>query len=271
MGKNTPSMSIYEGILLGLVQGLTEFLPVSSSGHLVIVQRLIHFDQDALAVDALLHFATLVAVVLYFRRELMLITASLWAWASRRQRDRYTTLAMYIVTATIPAAVVGVIFEKLFSDAFESVTVVGLMLILTGVVLWLAEGVGDGVKTLESMNLRDSLWVGCAQMAAIMPGLSRSGTTISAGLWRGYERREAAKFSFLLSIPIILGATLVALKDGLPAGDISVVAAAMVTAGVSGFFAIGLLMKIIHEHRLRLFSVYCFIMGSLALVLALNR
>lgn len=261
-------MSILQGMFLGLIQGLTEFLPVSSSGHLVIIQQLIHFEQDPIAFDALLHLGTLVAVVAYFRGEVALLTASVWKWLIRRESDRYTTLSGYLLAATAPAAVAGVAFEALFSDTFQSFGVAGTMLIVTGAILWLAEGRPQGAKTLETLSLRDSLWVGLAQAASIMPGLSRSGATISAGIWRGFERREAARFSFLLSIPIIVGAAVFALRRGL--GDVGAPAAlaAMATAAASGFMAIGWLLKLVEGQRLRLFSVYCFIVGSIALALA---
>lgn len=264
-------MSILQGIFLGLIQGLTEFLPVSSSGHLVIVQHLIDFKQDPVAFDALLHLGTLVAVVVYFRGELALLAGSVWKRLIKRESDRYATLAGYLVVATVPAAVAGVVFEKMFSDAFQSVGVVGLMLLVTGTILWLAEGRARGAKTLETLSFSDSLWVGLAQAAAVMPGLSRSGATICAGIWRGFERREAARFSFLLSIPIILGAALFALRHGLGAVGAPAAAAAMATAAGSGFLAIGWLLKLIQEQRLRLFSVYCFIVGSIALALAVFR
>ena len=270
MGKNSFAMSFFQGILLGIVQGLTEFLPVSSSGHLVIFQSFMNLKENTLAFDALLHLGTLVAVVIYFRTELMLVVGSIFRWLIRREKDKYSTLAVYLAAATVPAAAAGVAFESLIGEAFESLAVVGAMLLVTGAILWLAESRASGVKTLESMNLKDSLWVGLAQMAAILPGLSRSGATIAAGMWQGFERREAAKFSFLLSVPIILGAAAVSLRDGLSVYSISIVAAAMAAAAISGFVAIAALMKLIQEQRLRLFSVYCFIMGSLALALAVR-
>lgn len=271
IGKNCSIVSIYQAIFLGLVQGLTEFLPVSSSGHLVIVQNLMNFKQDPLAFDALLHLGTLAAVLVYFRAELALLAASILKWLFKRERDKYTALAGYLAAATVPAAVAGVVFEKLFSDAFQSVMVVGSMLFVTGAILWLADGRPRGAKTLENISLADSLKVGLAQAAAVMPGLSRSGATISAGIWLGFERREAARFSFLLSVPIILGAALFSLKDGISAVGAPAAAAAMAAAAGSGFLAIAGLMRIIQEQRLRLFSVYCFIMGSVAFALAVVR
>ncbi len=268
MGKNSFAMSLLQGILLGIVQGLTEFLPVSSSGHLVILQSLMNIKESSLAFDALLHLGTLIAVVIYFRAELLLLVRSVWRWAVHRESDRYSRLAFYLVVATLPAAAAGVAFEDWIDEAFQSLTVVGVMLIVTGAILWLSEiSEADG-KTLEAINIKDSLWVGLAQMAAILPGLSRSGATISAALWQGFDRQEAARFSFLLSVPIIFGAAAVSLKDGLTTAGLANIAVSMAAAAVSGFLAIALLMRLIQEQRLRYFSFYCFIIGSLALALA---
>lgn len=262
-------MDYLKAIVLGLVQGLTEFLPVSSSGHLVIAQKLMNFSEASLATDAILHLGTLGAVILYFRAELGVVLGSAWNWLRWRQRDENLRLVVFLAVGSVPAAAAGVAFDKLFEQAFASVMVVGLMLITTGVLLWLVDGRSDGARSLQSMRLSDSVWVGLAQMAAIMPGLSRSGATIAAGIWRGLERAEAAKFSFLLSVPIIMGASAFStLRDGFAIPDPQIVAVATLTAGVSGFAAITLLMKIIKAQRLRLFAVYCFIMGSLALALA---
>ncbi len=263
-------MTLAQGILLGLIQGLTEFLPVSSSGHLVLVQRFMDFQGPALAVDSLLHFGTLLAVFAYFRTEIGLVVRSTVRWVTRRERDEYTTTALYLVIASVPAAVAGIAFEDFFSSAFSSTLVVGAMLLVTGVVLWVIEGRVEGVRPLEEMSLTDSVWVGLAQMAAIMPGLSRSGSTIAAGMWRGVAREDAARFSFLLAIPIISGATLYeVLGTNMEGVEFSTAAAGVAAAAFSGFLAISVLMKVIREQKLRLFSVYCFIVGSLAIAVSL--
>lgn len=263
-------MTLAQGILLGLIQGLTEFLPVSSSGHLVLVQRFMDFQGPALAVDSLLHFGTLLAVFAYFRTEIGLVARSTVRWVTRRERDEHTTTAFYLIIASVPAAVAGIAFEDFFSSAFSSTLVVGAMLLVTGVVLWVIEGRVEGVRPLEKMSLSDSVWVGLAQMAAIMPGLSRSGSTIAAGMWRGVAREDAARFSFLLAIPIISGATLYeVLGTNMKGVEFSTAAAGVAAAAFSGFLAISVLMKVIREQKLRLFSVYCFIVGSLAIAVSL--
>ncbi len=249
---------------------MTEFLPVSSSGHLVLVQKFIDFQGPALAVDSLLHFGTLMAILVYFRAEIALVARSVWRWVRRRERDEYTTIAFYLMIASIPAAVAGIAFEDFFSSAFSSTMVVGVMLYVTGGVLWAIEGRAEGTRTLGKMSLSDSIWVGLAQMAAIMPGLSRSGSTIAAGMWLGVAREDAARFSFLLAIPIISGATIYELLGtSLEGVELTVAAAGVATAALSGFMAIALLMKVIREQKLRLFSVYCFIVGSVAIAVSL--
>ena len=264
------AMSLAHSVLLGLVQGLTEFLPVSSSGHLVLVQRFIEFRGPALAIDSLLHFGTLMAVLVYFRSEIMLVLRSIGRWLRTRERDDHTTIAAYLVVASVPAAVAGIAFEDLFSHAFNSTAVVGVMLFVTGAILWIIEGWTETNRPLEKMSLSDSVWVGLAQMAAIMPGLSRSGSTIAAGMWRGVAREDAARFSFLLAVPIIAGATVYELLGTSLAGvEPTAAAAGVAAAAFSGFVAIALLMKVIREQKLRLFSVYCFIVGSVAIAVSL--
>ena len=264
-------MAFFQGILLGIIQGLTEFLPVSSSGHLVLAGKLMRLNQDSLTTNALLHLGSLIAIIVYFRHEISRILSSVWRWVRWREKDQYSSLAGYLMAASVPAAVGGALFEKTFSEAFGSTLVVGIMLLATGAILWMVESKELGIRKLDSMNLGDSIWVGLAQLVAIMPGMSRSGATIAAGIWRGLEREEAARFSFLLSIPIIIGASVISISKGLPIVDVTNVIAGMIAAGFSGFLAIAVLMKVVQEQRLRLFAVYCFIVGSVAIILTFKQ
>ncbi len=265
-------MSLVQGILLGMVQGLTEFLPVSSSGHLVLVQQMIEFDGPVLAIDSLLHVGTLFAVLVYFRTDISQLARSIWRFLSLGERDDYTSVARYIAVASIPAAVAGAVFEAFFSSAFNSTATVGVMLLITGLILWIAEGQQAGTRTLSGMTFSDSMWVGLAQMAAIMPGISRSGATIAAGMVRGVAREDAARFSFLLSVPIIAGgAAFEVLRTGFGQIDLTLAIAGMITAAFSGFLAISLLMKVVRQEKLRFFAVYCFIVGSVAITVSLVR
>lgn len=259
-------MSLVEGIFLGLVQGLTEFLPVSSSGHLVLAGKLFNIQQPPVIGEAVLHLGTLLAVVLYLRIELKTIFQSIWLFVRQGEKNSHFKLALLIILGSVPAAVIGFLFEDYFEAAFSSAAIVGIMLLLTGVILLLAERAPASLAD-KNMSARDSLVIGLAQALAILPGLSRSGTTISSGLFLGLSRPQAARFSFLLSIPVILGASSLALvKAASAAINPLALFVGSATAFVSGYLAIALLMRLIVERKLRFFAFYCFIIGSLAIV-----
>lgn len=259
-------MTVIQGFILGLIQGLTEFLPVSSSGHLVLAGKLLSIKQPPVIGEAVLHLGTLLAVVFYLRREIAKIAKSVWLFARERKRNEHFNLALLIVLGSIPAAVIGVLFEDFFETAFSSVLVVGLMLLLTGILLLLSERTGLQVQD-KKLTASDSLVIGLAQAAAIMPGLSRSGTTISSGLFLGLSRPQAAKFSFLLSIPVILGAGGLSFVKALNSSfNLLPLVVGALTAFVSGYLAINLLIRLLVEQKLRFLAFYCFIVGSLAIL-----
>jgi len=256
-----------QGVVLGLVQGLTEFLPVSSSGHLILVPRLFNWPDQGLAFDAVMHLGTLAALLAYFRRELLgMVTGEL----SRR-------LAGLLVLATIPGAVAGVLLEKLIEAKLRSPLLIACTTIGWGIVMWVADrraataprAPGD---PLERISLGQALTVGCAQALALIPGTSRSGITITAGLLRGIDRATAARFAFLLGIPITAGAgglkALHLLREGVPAGEAGPLAAALVTAFLCGWFAVWFLVSYLKTRSLRPFVIYRLLLG-LALVLAI--
>lgn len=274
-------MTILQALILGVVQGLTEFLPVSSSAHLVFVPAVMRIP-PSVAFDTLLHLGTLLAVIGYFRKDVAaLVKAFVRSLADipgkkfRRglREDSFKRLAWLIVVGSIPAGVLGFLFKKFFETLFHSETAVAVLLIVTGAILWLAERTKRGNKQAEDMTMSDSLVIGLAQAAAIAPGISRSGATISAGLFLGLERRMAARFSFLLSIPAILGATVLQLK-GISAGfhlSAGVFLAGLISAFVSGWLAILVLMDIIQKRSLRVFAYYCWLVGGVFLALALGH
>lgn len=244
-------------LLLGLVQGLTEFLPVSSSGHLIIFQSLLNVPQS-MAFDTVVHLATGLAVVLYFWREILsLFTA---------QRK----MLMLLIVATIPTALMGFFLKDYFEVLFSSTTAVGFFLLVTAAVILLAEWAGKGRKGLDQMGVWDAIFIGIAQGCAIAPGLSRSGTTISASLGRNFERAFAARFSFLLSIPAIFGAGLLQSKAIFKAGTVDLGLAPLflgaLAAFVSGLLAIKIFMSIIQRTSLRFFAYYCVVIGALVLL-----
>lgn len=245
-------------VLLGIIQGLTEFLPVSSSGHLVIFQSLLGIPHS-LAFDTIAHLATALAVLVFFRRDIMEL------FTAKRK------MLWLILLAGIFTAVLGLGFKDYFENLFSSVTAVGFFLLLTGVVIIAGEKLGKGQRDLGQMNVWDAVIIGLAQGLAIAPGLSRSGTTISAALGRNLNRDLAARFSFLLALPTILGAGIVQSKEIIKAGTVGIgfgpLLLGFVAAFISGWIAIKIFMEIIRRASLRGFAYYCFVVGILILIL----
>jgi undecaprenyl-diphosphatase len=244
-----------QGVVLGFVQGLTEFLPVSSSGHLILVPHVFGWQDQGLGFDAVMHLGTLAALVAYFRRELLaMATGAL----SRR-------LAAWLILATIPGALVGVILEKLVESKLRSPLLIACTTAGWAIVMWIADRRAAPASTragdpLERISLGQALTVGCAQALALIPGTSRSGITITAGLLSGFDRATAARFAFLLGIPITAGAgslkALHLLKEGLPPGDGGPLTAALITAFISGWFAVWFLVTYLKTRSLQPFVIY---------------
>ena len=267
---------LLQAILLGLVQGLTEFLPISSSAHLVLVPWFLGWDPPSLAFDVALHLGTLAAVLVYLRRDwVRLLIAFLQGVRCRRfagHPDRI--LAWFVIVGTVPATVIGFAAASYVERVTENPPIVAVELMVTGLIL-LAIPYGRGNRHSEQMTALDALAIGFAQAAAILPGISRSGTTIGMGLFRGLAPPEAARFSFLLAIPAIMGAGILEVPK-LAAGHAGEMnAVAIVTgvsvAAVSGFLSIHYLLKLLATRNLKPFAVYCFAVGILALALAAVR
>jgi undecaprenyl-diphosphatase len=234
--------------------------------------------QSSLAFDTLLHLGTLVAVVWYFWRDIIDILKALVSsvldifrgkFKNGLQEDSFKKMAWLLVVGTIPAALMGFFLKDQFESLFNSVPAVGFFLLITGVLLWGAERVKRGEKEVKDVSFKNALVIGIFQGLAIAPGISRSGATISAGLFSGLEREFAAKFSFLLSIPAIVGATAFQAND-IASFDFSVVVslAGFISAVIFGYLAIKLLLKIIKERSLMIFAYYCWIVGALTLILS---
>ena len=265
-------MNILQGIIIGIVQGLTEFLPVSSSAHLVFIQRLLGVE-SSLAFDTFLHLGSLLAVLIFFRADIYkLLNAWLFSVEDIIQHrfkegfyeDPYKRLAWYVILATIPVGIVGILFESQVDALFAGALYVpGFFLFVTGTILYLSQRIASGQIDMSHMGWAQSLFMGLAQACAIMPGLSRSGTTIAAGLVAGLDKEFAAKFSFILSIPAIFGAFIVQLKDiGLSmSGDGAAIILGFVAAFVSGYLAIKWLIDLIQNKSLDIFAFYCWIVG----------
>jgi undecaprenyl-diphosphatase len=255
---------------LGLVQGLTEFLPISSSGHLVIVERLFGVESSNLVFEILVHFGTLLAVVFYFRKRLLIILRSVLphAGGNDTERTKYRRYFWFLILGTIPAAVAGLFLEDYVELAFSSPRWASGMLLVTAAIL-LATRLSP--RRDRSLNSGRTLIVGFAQALAIMPGISRSGSTISAGMFAGLEKSEAAEFSFMLSIPAILGATVLKMPDFVSgARDFDLMInylAGAITAAIVGYLAIACLMTVIRKGKFFWFGIYCAAVGLLGILI----
>lgn len=266
-----------EALVLGVVQGATEYLPVSSSGHLVIAQHLLGFTEPALLFDIVLHLGTLAAVVWYYRddlkklvrQSLLGIREVLAGSAASEVQAKYPgfRLAVLIVVGTIPTAVLGLTFEETFESLFGSVRATGAMLMVTGLILVASRLAPNNGRGIGQMRALDALLIGLAQGLAITPGISRSGATIATALLLGIERETAARFSFLLSIPSILGALLLELGDSGTEAAYPSLVVGFLAALVTGYACLALLVYLVKRGRLAWFAPYCFALGLLAAVL----
>ncbi len=265
--------------MLGIIQGLTEFLPISSSGHLVLSQRLFGMTEPALFFNISVHVGTLLAVILFFRKEIQNIIGALIGAAGRVVRKEAglgevmaeddVRMGVLIVVGSVPTAVLGLLFNEAADLLFSSVAIVGWMLIVTGTFLWITRWVSKEGEGMEGLATRNAFIIGTVQGLAILPGISRSGATISAGLFLGLNRETAARYSFLLSIPAILGAEMLALKDvtSETAGVTLTTLAGAVAAAITGYCALVFLLFVIRKGRLHMFAPYCWLVGAGALIL----
>ncbi|HOI40526.1 MAG TPA: undecaprenyl-diphosphatase UppP [Methanobacterium sp.] len=274
-------MDIIQAIILGMVQGLTEFLPVSSSAHLVIVPELLG-AKSSLAFDTLLHVGTLVAVIGYFWKDILaMIKAFLSSlkdlfrgkFKEGVKEDPFKRMTWLVLVGTIPAGLMGVLLKDQFESLFNSITAVGFFLLITGVILWAAEFISRKTsdkkgKQIKEVSFTNSLVIGLFQGFAIAPGISRSGSTIAASLFSGLERKLAARYSFILSIPAILGAALIQTKDIVSFdSNIGVLISGFLSAMIFSYLAVKFMMGYIQKHSLVIFSYYCWIVGGLTLLI----
>lgn len=264
-------MSFLEAIVLGLVQGLTEFLPVSSSGHLRVVPALLGWDDPGAAFTAVIQLGTMAAVVIYFWADLWRIAGSWLAALSDRTRrdDPDVRMGWYLIVATVPIGLFGLAFKDQIETGARDLRLIAGTLIVMGLVLLLAERVGSRRKGIEDLTPRDGVAIGLAQSMALVPGVSRSGSTITAGLFLGYDREAAARFSFLLSIPAVVLSGLFQLKD-LGAGDGPGPVPTLVATAVSfavGYAAIAWLLRYLTSHSTVVFVIYRVALGLLLVAL----
>ena len=273
-------MTYFKAIILGLVQGLAEFLPISSSGHLALLQGLFGIEGESVLLFAvLLHVGTLVSVFISYWKdiselvvELFITIKDIFTGKGLRLNERpVRKLGVMIIVATIPTAVIGVLFNDLFESFYSSFVAIGTGFIVTGVLMFLAERMGSANRGIEQMNFRNALFIGILQGVAICPGVSRSGSTLIGGLTTGLRREFAVKFAFLISIPSILGSVVLevpdAVKAGLDTAIIGPVVAGMLVAAVSGIIAIKGMIKIVSGKKLSYFSYYVWILGVITIAL----
>ena len=265
-------MDILQGIIIGIVQGLTEFLPVSSSAHLVFVQNLLGVE-SSLAFDTFLHLGSLIAVLWFFRYDIYKMLKSWWLsigdilqgrFREGFYDDPYKRLAWYVIMATIPVGIVGLLFEDSVDALFSGALYVpAFFLFVTGTILYLSQRMPSGNINYNNITKKEALFMGLGQACAILPGLSRSGTTIAAGLTIGLDKEFAAKFSFILSIPAILGAFILQVKDIGSAMDANFlpVILGFIASIIAGYMAIKWMLDLVQNRNLDIFSYYCWLMG----------
>lgn len=262
-------MEIYQGVLLGILQGITEFLPVSSSGHLVLGQHFLKMTEPMLAFDISVHLGTLAAIVIVFFKDIKKISSSIFRPLSPKSKPDIKLLLL-ILTGCIPTAFLGCII-KIWEDViFSSILLVGSMLILTGIFLWQTrkQVAQDRETKISNFTFKSALFIGVCQGIAVIPGISRSGATISAGLFAGLDRKTAAKFSFLLSIPAIIGAELLQLTASMNQPIILTQATiwGTVSSFITGYIALVLLLKLVNKGKLYLFAPYCWTLGAAIII-----
>jgi undecaprenyl-diphosphatase len=267
---------LVQAIVLGIVQGLTEFLPVSSSGHLIVVPALLGWDDpfiESLALSVMLHVATLLALLLYFRSDwLRLIPAGLATLRDRSFRgDPDRKLAWLLATSTVPAVIVGVLLNDLIETAFREPRLVAITLVAGAAVLWVADRLGSKQREISGLTFPAAIGIGAAQALALIPGVSRSGISISAGLFAGLDREAAARFAFLMATPITAGAGLWELRR-IVAGEVGVelpivpLLAGMAASLVAGLLAIAVLMRYLRTNGVGIFVAYRIALAALVVV-----
>ena len=265
-------LDLFKAVVLGVIQGLTEFLPISSSAHLRIYPELFGWEEPGAAFTAVIQIGTELAVLIYFRKDIWRIanawTRSLFDPAWRGDFD--ARMGWYVITGSIPIVILGITLKDIIENDFRNLWIVGTALVVLGVVLGIADRVGRNERRIEGMNIQHAVLLGLAQAMALVPGVSRSGATISMGRFLGYEREAATRFAFLLAIPAVVGAGLFELKE-IPGGDnpygVFPTVVATVVSFVVGYAAIAWLLRYVSTHSYLPFVLYRIVLGSVTLLL----
>jgi len=269
-------MNNFDTILLGIIQGLAEFLPISSSGHLVLFQKLLGFREPELLLDVVLHLGTLLAVCIYFRSDLEDMLKETWKFCTKLCREKKglrdinkkpsAALTLMVVIGTIPTCLIGFVFQSQLERLFGSITMVGFALLITGFILLISKYIPENEKSKDKIILFTALCIGAAQGVAIAPGISRSGITIVCGMILGLRGELAARFSFLLSIPAIIGAVAVQLyAHELTGVNFIPLASGFLSAAIVGLITLKIVMDMVKKGRLFFFSPYCWAIGLMAI------
>jgi len=263
-------MSFIQALVLGILQGLTEFLPVSSSAHLVLVPWILGWSEPEVTFDIVLHFGTVLAIAAVFWRDIIRLLVG-FVNALLRPRDLTTDgrLALLLILSAIPAAFMGVVLNDFFEALFGSPRLVAVLLFVTGLILWFSERFATRRRALAALTWKDALVMGLAQGIAIAPGISRSGATLAAGLLRGLRREDTARFAFLMSVPVIVGAAgYKVLKTPLQDLQVGLLAVGLSSAAVVGYLVIRAFLGYVRNRSLKPFALYCTIAGTIAFALS---
>ncbi len=266
-------MELFQAFILGMVQGLGEFLPISSSAHLIVTPWLFGWPDQGLAFDVALHWGTLLAVVVYFYKDILEMIKGFFRTFTKfnLKTDYYQKLAWLVILATIPAAIIGKLFEHQVETALRNPILIAFTLSIGGIILYIADKYGTKQKDISHISWLNSFLVGCSQALALIPGISRSGSTMIAGLLQGFKRQDAAKFSFLMSIPIILGAGVLELPNIANIDNHGQLLVGFVSAAVFGFLAIKYLLRYISNHSFTIFVWYRLIIAALIIIVYMIR
>ena len=274
-------MTLFESIILGLVQGLAEFLPISSSGHLAALQYIFGIDgSNVLTFTVMLHFGTLVAIFVVYWKDIVDLVKELFATIKdvctgqgvQVNKNDTRKLGFMIITASVPTAIIGLLLNDFFESLYAKMAVIGVCLIITGCGLFFAERYGGGKRTIKDMNFRNAFFIGLCQSVAIMPGISRSGATMIGGLACKFDRAFAVRYAFLISIPSVLGAFLLEVPEAVRSVSdgtgisLGVMLAGIAVAAISGYAAIKVMIKAVTNKKLMYFSVYTWIAGAALII-----
>ncbi len=273
-------MNFFQAFILGIVQGITEFLPISSSGHLVFVPFLLNWQiptDQIFPFNVLVQLGTLLAVIVYFWKDLVQIVINFVSGLFQKNpiRNQKTRLGWQLIFATLPAMIGGLFLKDLVETSFQSIIATAVFLLVTALLLLIADRFGKARQKLAEMNFKNAFVIGAFQLLSIFPGISRSGSTITGGVLQGLSRKDAARFSFLMSIPVMFGASLLSISDLLAITNLDhflpVLAIGFITSAVVGFISIHWLLKFLQNNNLRVFSVYCTVLAAAIFILAILR